>query len=180
MSGAPGEREAILDRYRRLREAVVRHHSAMVDDFVTRDAVLEHARRLGVARGRHLTAERDQDLIFAFDLAIYTSPPGRSRAIDRYRTSGRLAPGSEDAALVDAMARGRFSLWRVERPHETAGLVMRDLIREEAEVWLVDEGWSGPPLRGPPSPPGCASRARSGSPAAPWSRWTAASWRRRS
>ena len=36
------------------------------------------------------------------------------------------------------MRHARFSIWRVERRHETAGLVIRDLLRE-AEEWLVDE-----------------------------------------
>jgi len=32
----------------------------------------------------------------------------------------------------------RFSVWRVEHRHETAGLVISDVLRE-AEEWLVDE-----------------------------------------
>ena len=40
--------------------------------------------------------------------------------------------------MLQALLRARFSVWRVERRHETAGLVMLDLMRQE-EVWLVDE-----------------------------------------
>ena len=40
--------------------------------------------------------------------------------------------------MLQAMLRPRFSLFKVERPHETAGLVMNDLLRSE-NLWLMDE-----------------------------------------
>ena len=36
------------------------------------------------------------------------------------------------------MRHARFSVWRINRPHETAGLIITDVLREAA-VWLVDE-----------------------------------------
>ena len=36
------------------------------------------------------------------------------------------------------LTQARFSLWQVARLHETAGLLVQDLMREE-RVWLVDE-----------------------------------------
>ena len=36
------------------------------------------------------------------------------------------------------MRQARFSVWRVERRREPAGLVVQDLLRRD-EVWLVDE-----------------------------------------
>jgi hypothetical protein len=40
--------------------------------------------------------------------------------------------------MLKALCQARFSVWQVERPHATAGLLVRDLIREEG-LWLVDE-----------------------------------------
>jgi hypothetical protein len=40
--------------------------------------------------------------------------------------------------MLQAMGQARFSVFQVERPHEIAGLLVRDLIREES-LWLVDE-----------------------------------------
>ena len=40
--------------------------------------------------------------------------------------------------MLTAMGQARFSVFQVERPHETAGLLVRDLMREES-LWLVDE-----------------------------------------
>ncbi len=36
------------------------------------------------------------------------------------------------------MRQARFSVWRVERRHEVAGLIVQDLLRQ-GEAWLVDE-----------------------------------------
>jgi hypothetical protein len=72
------------------------------------------------------------------DLAIYLAKPGRSHPLDRYARAARLPPGSDEAIVLEAMRQARFSLWRIERRHETVGLVLRDLLRGE-EVWLVDE-----------------------------------------
>lgn len=69
------------------------------------------------------------------DLAIYLPRPGRSHPLDRY---ARVAPGSDEAIVLAAMRRARFSLWRIERRHSTTGLILRDLLRGE-ETWRVDE-----------------------------------------
>ena len=72
------------------------------------------------------------------DLAIYLPRPGRSHPLDRYARVARFAPGSDEAIVLAAMRRARFSLWRVERRHPTTGLILRDLLRG-GETWLVDE-----------------------------------------
>ena len=36
------------------------------------------------------------------------------------------------------MRHARFSVWRINRRHETAGLIITDVLRE-AEVWLMNE-----------------------------------------
>jgi hypothetical protein len=72
--------------------------------------------------------------------------PGRSHPLDRYARAAEFAPGSDEALVLEAMRRARFSVWRVERRHETAGLTLRDLLRGE-ETWLVDETMEkNPPL----------------------------------
>ena len=72
------------------------------------------------------------------DLATYLPRPGRSHPLDRYARTARFAPDSDEAIVLEAMRHARFSLWRVERRHETAGLILQDLLRG-GEIWLVDE-----------------------------------------
>ena len=136
---APGpNRGEVLARYRHLREISKRHHSKVLD-FLSHDAMLHHARRLGLAVGRTLILDSIDELTLAFDLAIHTAPVGRSRAIDRYARSAQLASGSDEARVLDAMCNARFAVLLIQRRHQAAGLLVTDLFRK-AELWLVDEG----------------------------------------
>jgi hypothetical protein len=130
-------RDEILDRYRCLRAISKDHHSAALK-FLGRPALLAHAKRLGLAVGRTLVAESEEEMLLAFDLALYTAQGGRSRPLDRYARAARLMPGSDEARVLDAMCAARFSIWRIEERHAMAGLIVTDVLRE-AETWLLDE-----------------------------------------
>ena len=139
---AARDREEILTRYRGLREISTRLHSEALR-FIPRSTLLEQARRLGLTAGKMLVADSMDELTLAFDLCLYTAAPdtaapGRSRGIDRYARSAGVAPGSDEDLMLKAMGQAIFSVFRVECPHETAGLLVRDLMREEG-LWLVDE-----------------------------------------
>ena len=130
-------RTEILTRYRRLRRIGKEQHRAVLD-VIAPNVVLDWAKRLGLARGRTVLLERELGLVLAEDLAIYLPRPGRSHPLDRHARAARLAPGSDEAIVLEAMRQARLSLWRVERRHETMGLVLRALLRGE-DAWLVDE-----------------------------------------
>ena len=128
----------VMDRYRGLRAVSTHHHSAALG-CLARQAILKQAKHLGLAYGQTLVAESEEEMTLLFDLAIYTAKRGRSRAIDRYAKSVMLQPGSDEALTLDAMCQARFSLWRIERRHETAGVIVADLLRDH-ETWLLDQG----------------------------------------
>jgi hypothetical protein len=134
----PPSRDALLARYRQLREISVRHHHETLK-FISDGAMLRQARRLGLARGKTLVLGDMEEMNYVCDLAIHTAAAGRSRAIDRYARSARLAARSDEALVLEAMRAARFSILVIERRHETAGLVATDVFRR-AEVWLVDIG----------------------------------------
>ena len=105
-----------------------------------------------VARARSLTESQatfpdetscatflfERRMILAFDLALYTAKDSRSRPLDRYARAARLVPGSDESRMLEAMRDARFSIWRIEQRHKTAGLIVTDVLRE-AEEWLIDE-----------------------------------------
>lgn len=130
-------REEILTRYRHLRGLAARHHTEALK-FLSRSAILEQARHLGLTMGKTLVAESIDEMTLAFDLALHTARPGHSRAIDRYARAAQLQPGSDEFVALEAMRQARFAVWRVERRHDVAGLIVRDLLRQD-EAWLVDE-----------------------------------------
>jgi hypothetical protein len=137
-------RELLLARYRELRAASVEHHSKALK-FLSRSAINRNARQLGLLIGGTVVAESDEELTLIFDLALYSLQTGRSSPFDRYARAERFAPGSDAELVLAALRRAEFSLWRIERRHDTAGLVVFDLLRER-EIWLVDQGLevSGP------------------------------------
>jgi hypothetical protein len=132
------DRPEMLARYRRLRD-VSRHHNSAMQKFVSRAVVLQHARRLGLARGRTLILDSMDDLTYAFDLAIHTAEPGRSRAIDRYAEAAGTLSDPDETLMLHAMRAARFALLRIEQRHPVVGLVTTDLCRR-TERWLIDLG----------------------------------------
>jgi hypothetical protein len=131
-------RNEVLMRYRHLREISKRHNSCAMG-FMAKDTILHLGRRLGLAKGRMFILDSMDDLTLAFDLAIYTAPGGRSRAIERYARSTSLAPESDEARVLEAMCHSCFAIVMVDRRHPAAGLVVTDLLRK-TKLWLVDEG----------------------------------------
>lgn len=132
-------RDRVLARYRQLREVSLQLHHKILD-CVSHDAFMSQARRLGLAQGKKtLIFDNIDELNYVNDLIIYTSPAGRSRAIDRYARSAGLAAGSDDALVLEAMRAARFAILVIERRHEAAGLIATDLFRRN-QVWLVDMG----------------------------------------
>lgn len=135
---APGdaERDAVLTRYRRYR-TLTRHHNNRILAFLPKGALLNQARRLGLVRGPPDEVEIE-DWFLALDLVIHTAPPERSRVIDRYVRAARAEPGSDDERVLGAMQEGRFAILGIERRHDLAGLIVRDVSSLE-ELWLLDE-----------------------------------------
>jgi len=120
-------RKDILARYRHLRAIAMRHNSAALG-FVSRQVVLENAKRLGLAEGRMLVAGSEEEMTLVFDLALHAAKEARSRALDRYARATPLPPGSDEVHMLDAMRHARFSIWRIERRHEAVGLSSNLLI----------------------------------------------------
>ena len=131
-------RAEVLSRYRRLREISKQHHSEAME-YLSKDAILRHGRRIGLAHGKTFVLDSMDELTLAFDLAIHTAQAGRSRAIDRYARAAQLAPGSDEALVLEAMRQAQFAIICVERRHQAAGLIVKDVMRG-SEHWLVDEG----------------------------------------
>jgi hypothetical protein len=124
----PPARNAVLARYRQLREISKKHHHDILK-LISGDAMLQQARRLGLVQGRTLILDDMEEMSYVFDLAIYTAPPGRSRAIDRYARSAQLPPGSDEALMLEAMRAARFAILIIGPRHDATGVIATDLFR---------------------------------------------------
>jgi hypothetical protein len=131
------QREEIIARYRHLREITNRHLGVAVD-FVAASAMAERVKHLGIVQHKpSIGSEEAMSLVF--DLAVHTAKPGRSLAIDRYARSVAALAGSDEDRALQALRDARFSIWRIDRLHDVAGLVATDVLRGGA-IWLLDEG----------------------------------------
>jgi hypothetical protein len=131
----------ILICYRQFRERTNAHHNRAISH-VSTDTMLERARQIGLAAGRaFLLDEDDTEWALINDLALYTAPAGRSRAVDRYAKSAIPKVTGMDAQILQGMRGAKFSMWRVEHHHDQAGVILSDVLRG-GEVWLVDEGFA--------------------------------------
>jgi hypothetical protein len=130
-------RTEILARYRLLRQISRKHHHDVLN-IIAPDVLLDWAKRLGLTQGRTVVLELDHEMTLAEDLATYLPRLGRSHPLDRYARAAQFAPNADEAIVLEAMRHARFSLWRVERRHETVGVILRDLLRG-GEIQLVDE-----------------------------------------
>lgn len=133
----PVTRAEILSRYRHLRQISKEQHEAVLD-ITAADVLLDWARRIDLTQGRTVISDNEYEIVLAEDLAIYLARLGRPHPLDRYARAAGFAPGSDEAIVLEAMRHARFSLWHIERHHETTGLILRDLLRDE-EIWLIDE-----------------------------------------
>ena len=134
----PSTREDVLARYLHLREISKKLHDEALKS-VSGDSLLSHARRLGLAQGKTLFLDDMKQMYYVYDLAVYTAPPDRSRAIDRYARSAKFEARSDERLILNAMLRSQFAILLIEQPHSAAGLIATDILRN-SKVWLLDIG----------------------------------------
>lgn len=129
-------RQDMCGRYEDLQKIMMRHFEAAIEHAAA-PALLDIARRLGLRDDESLSFGGAGESALLIDLGIFTAKDGRSRAIDRYAHKVRFRADSDEALVLDAMRRARFSVWRVERTHPRGGAVVADLLRK-SEAWLPD------------------------------------------
>ena len=129
--------EATLTAYREIRGMITEWQTAALNA-VPSTTLMEHAKRIGLARDGMLVPGAPPEMTFMFDLASHTAKEGRSRAIDRFAKQRGLAEGSREATVMNAVRNALFTVWQIEGPNETAGIMARDVLRQQS-FWLMDE-----------------------------------------
>jgi hypothetical protein len=99
--------------------------------------LVEHAQKLGLPVNEEMAQLDEGELAYAFDLAIYTAPPGRTRAIDRVAKQ-HASLKTEAALVLNGLIRSWLSIFRVIGPHPEMGLVVEDALFG-GEVWVMDD-----------------------------------------
>ena len=129
--------EATLTAYREIRAMTTEWQTAALNSIPT-TTLMDHAKRIGLARDGMLVPGAPPEMTLMFDLAVHTAKEGRSRAIDRLAKQRAFADDSREATIMNALRNALFTVWQVEGPHETAGIMARDVLRQQS-FWLMDE-----------------------------------------
>lgn len=130
--------EELLDLYRTC--AVLRQRlQTQAVQGLPREQVLKAARSLNLPLDAEGAQIGEAELAFAFDLALYTAPPGRPAPMTRYAAAQLHRQRDRMAQLVLlGLSQAWLSVFRVLGPHPEAGLILEDPLLG-GEVWLLEE-----------------------------------------
>ena len=131
-------RAGILNRYRRYSDLRKDIQTTALEN-IPASKLLAHAKRIGLSDGKVLFTDDDVELTLVFDLALYTAPAGRTRAIDRCARKRLKVSAPDEALVLQGLQASRFSIFRVIGRCEPAGVLLEDLMRGGTTP-LLDEG----------------------------------------
>ena len=132
------ERTELLWRYRQLRAAMRELHSELMG-MVPKDTFTECGQKLGFLVDGTLVFETEDEMSVLMDYCLYDAWSGQHNAVTRFLAKQPYAAGTDQALLLDAMSRARYSLFQVESVAEGLGVNCRDILRGDGGT-IVDEG----------------------------------------
>ena len=130
----------LMRRYDGVRHAQRRLNKEALS-FLSRGQILAGAKELGVEDGGRLILRSEHEMTVLMDHCLYDLRRSDRTAIDRYLDQTRFPEGSPEADLAAAMRGASYSLFLVEDRRQRFGLVLRDLLTQDA-VRLVDRNLS--------------------------------------
>ena len=139
------ERDRLYEAYAQFRRINTEHQTELAHGLLKDGIAQTIAKRIGIMdEDGAVLLDDDRDDAFealapAFDLAIYASAPGGINMIHRYVQEKQGLLTEKDGRVLDAMAHAQFSIYRVERKHEIAGMWLADMLNG-GEIWLMDKG----------------------------------------
>lgn len=139
LSFIAGNEDEVLERYKELRERGRELNDLLIKQ-LTKTAILECAKKLGLREGKTLVLDSEDELSVLFDYCLYSHRLSGKSTIDRYLES---APPStlldDERLLLKAMSDSYYSLFLVDAVEAGKGGTLRDLVRDET-LFLMDIG----------------------------------------
>ncbi len=99
----------------------------------------ECGRKLGCLVDGTLVFESEDEASVLADYCIYDGWSDQHNAVTRFVANQPYAAGTDEALLLDAMLRARYSLFQVESVANGLGVNCRDILRGDGGT-IVDEG----------------------------------------
>lgn len=97
---------------------------------IPRVSAASQARALGLGwKDDEVQVANEAQFQLVLDLGVFGPMGGHSRALDREAKAGEYPEGSEEAAVLAALSRAHFTLFRVVGAHPEGGVEADDLLR---------------------------------------------------
>lgn len=135
----PVDRKTAFQRYKQLRTVASELTQSTLLKKLPKGALLDCAKKLGMAQGKYLTIEYEDELAILFDYCLFTYRVGGKNVIERYLMTNPPPPNSDEMQILKAKSQAWYSVFRAEHVEKGYGVVLRDLIRDKEYV-LMDQG----------------------------------------
>lgn len=133
-------REAVLARYRRLRAVGLDLNNRLVAR-LSKDALYEGGRRLGILHGGTLVFETEDEASVLMDYCLYDVRKNGRNAIEQYLIDSQPEPEADEMDCLRSMQHAIYSLFVVESVERGLGVIVRDLMSQQVFL-VVDLGLS--------------------------------------
>lgn len=98
------------------------------------------AKHLGVWSDGRIEVPSESAIEMVSDLALFEPNQRGKRAYDRFLGDPGQVLDAPDLALAQRMAGARFSVFRILRRHDLAGVWVEDVINPAESIWALDQG----------------------------------------
>lgn len=129
--------DEILDTYKRLRNVQKALNGRFVSQ-LPKSTLLECAKKLGLAKGKVMIFDSQDELPALMDFCLYNSRSGGKNMIERYALQTPPLPESDEKQVLQAMLDSHFSVFMVEKVYTGKGVSLSSFGQEE--IFLMDLG----------------------------------------
>ena len=128
-----------LDQYKQLRMIQRDIHGALFKR-LTKQAVKRCAQKMGFWKKGSLVFERNSGLEIFSDYCLYDDRPGSKNVIERYLAASETELNDKpmEKAILEAMVKARYSIFRIVRVCPGKGIDVQDLLREGDAFFVYD------------------------------------------
>ena len=118
----------LLARYKRLRQVGLELNNRLVET-ISRSALDEGGKKLGVLKGNHLTVDTEDVVSVLMDYCLHDVRRNGINAIERYLAEPPSPPQPDELILLHALRQAKFTLFVAESVSPAVGVHGRDLMR---------------------------------------------------
>ncbi len=135
-----------IEHYKNLREVGIQLHHKLFK-ILPREAILECAKKLGVAKFNKLIISSDEELAVLTDYCFFHYRKNKVNVISRYLSMTPPEKNSPEIKILTAMEKAHYSIFMIEETFPNKGIVVSDLSTQQ-EIFVIDLSLSNYGIKG--------------------------------